>query len=367
MSGTVTCTGSRRSPRGSSGSSSVRGPAVGVAGWNERRSALDAGLVQAESPVETRPQFDLRHQVVLVVKDRAERLDQQHDHHAERVCVRVVAVLSGSELGEVLDSIGLPRLAIVEHVSGSGRPAEERAYAESLEADAVEFPEERTQCLQEAVAAWRRGGRPERAYELLDQMVADGGPDGCFARAQRIDYLLADGRDEDAAPEIVALARDPELNDGPCQIMAELFTERDELEEAAKWYDRAIARLDARSIDALHGPAASFSVAAIVVRGRRKVREALGLPRDRMDELVPRVTDLLPTGTVDPHRRSAASRGGRVRSSADRGLSSRGACRGAAPLAGGVPRQRRGVLHRSRAQWRELRDAGASGVTVVPL
>lgn len=252
-------------------------------------------------------------------------------------------------------------------MSGSGRLAEERAYAESLEADAVEFPEERTQCLQEAVAAWRRGGRPERAYELLDRLVSGGGQDGCFARAQRIDYLYADGRNEDAATEAIVLARDPELDDAPCQMMAELFAERDELQEAATWYDRAVARLDAKFIDDLGGPSASFSYAATIVRGRRNVREALGLPPDRTDELVPELPtfhDPGPSTRTEVRQRLEAGESARLQVTVfQRGERAEAQRRWPGEYLGSDEEYFTGT----ELEWRGLRDAGASGVTVVPL
>lgn len=262
---------------------------------------------------------------------------------------------------------GARRLAIVADVNGTGQRSEECAYAEGLEADAAEFPEERTHLLLEAVGAWRRGARPDRAYELLDEMVAEGGPDGCFARAQRIDDLYDDGRDEEAAAELAVLARDPELGDGPCQMIAELLAERDELENSAEWYDRAVARLDPDFIDALHGPYASFSYAAIVVRGRREVREALGQPPDRMDELVPEPPALSrpePSTHSEVRERLEAGESARLRTAVfPRGERAEAQRRWPEEYLGTDDDHFTAV----ELEWRKLRDAGAAGVTVVPL
>ncbi|HEY2191872.1 MAG TPA: SEC-C domain-containing protein [Actinomycetospora sp.] len=253
-------------------------------------------------------------------------------------------------------------------MAGNGVRPEELEIAEGLEADAADFPEERGELLLEAVTAWRRGGRPDRAYELIDQLVTDGGPDGCFARAQRIDHLYEDGRDEDAATEVAALARDPALSDGPCQIVAELFAEREDLEQAAAWYDRAVARLDDEAVQALHGPHAAFSFAGTIVQGRREVREALGLPPDRMDELVPE-SQTFPWAQEPPTRddvleRLEAGECARVqlvffqrreRAEAQRRWPDE------------YPGTDEEYFTATELGWRELRDAGAASITVVPL
>ncbi len=246
--------------------------------------------------------------------------------------------------------------------------SEDREWAASLEADAAEYPEERGEILLEAVSAWRRGGRPDRAYELIEQLVADGGPDGCFARAQRIDYLYADGRDEDAATELAALARDPALGDGPCQMVAELFAEREELEQAAAWYDRSVARLDDAAIEALRGAGAAFSYASIVVRGRRDVREALGLPPDRMDELVPETPTFPwaqgPQTHEDVLERLESGRSAPVRVAVFQRAERAEAQRRWPDEYLGTDEE---YFAATELGWRDLRDAGAAGITVVPM
>ncbi len=252
-------------------------------------------------------------------------------------------------------------------MTGKRERSEECEFAESLEADAVDFPEDRGEILLEAIGAWRRGGRSDRAYELVDQLVADGGPDGCYARSQRIDFLYEDGRDEDAAAELAALARDPALGDGPCQMVAELLAEREDLEQAAAWYDRAVARLDDEAIEALRGPEGAFSYASIVVRGRREVREALGLPPDRTDEVVPELPTfpwLAPRTREDVLDRLDAGGDARVRLAVfQRGERAEAQRR--------WPDEYHGTdeeyFPATELGWRELRDAGATSITVVPM
>ncbi len=244
----------------------------------------------------------------------------------------------------------------------------DRELAESLEADAAEYPEERGEILLEAISAWRRGGRPDRADELIEELVADGGPDGCFARAQRIDYLYEDGRDEDAATELAALARDPALGDAPCQMVAELFAERGDLEQAAAWYDRSVARLDDEAVEALRGPGAAFTYASIIVRGRREVREALGLPPDRMDELVPEAPTFPwahgPATREDVLERLEAGANAHVRLAFFQRRERAEAQRRWPDAYVGTDEE---YFTATELAWRELRDAGAAGITVVPL
>jgi hypothetical protein len=68
--------------------------------------------------------------------------------------------------------------------------------AAALEAEAEEYPDERGEILLEAAVAWREAGRPERAYELLEQLVAGGGEDGCYARTELANGYFSDGADE---------------------------------------------------------------------------------------------------------------------------------------------------------------------------
>jgi hypothetical protein len=70
-------------------------------------------------------------------------------------------------------------------------------------------------------------------------------------------------------------------------MVAELLVERGEFEDAARWYDRAVARLAPSTLEALHGPEGWTQLGAVVLlRGRRARRERLGRVLDVTDELV---------------------------------------------------------------------------------
>lgn len=160
--------------------------------------------------------------------------------------------------------------------------------ARSLEADAVRYPDERAEILLEAADAWRMAGEYDRAHPLLAELIEAGGEDGCHARFQLVEIHFERGADDLASAELAVLARDPALNDGHCTFVAELLDERGDLTGAAKWYDRAVARLDEEAIEGLRKPDGFVSMMTGVLLGnRRRVRERLGLAPDAMDELVP--------------------------------------------------------------------------------
>jgi tetratricopeptide (TPR) repeat protein len=150
------------------------------------------------------------------------------------------------------------------------------------------FPDERSEILLEAADAWRAAGGYDRAVELLAEVVEAGGADGCLARFQLAEVHFERGADDQAEAELAALARDPALNDGTSHLVAELLDERGDLAGAARWYDRAVARLDSDTIEGLEEPDDLVStMAGIMLRNRRDVRERLGLAPDAMDERVP--------------------------------------------------------------------------------
>lgn len=237
--------------------------------------------------------------------------------------------------------------------------------AERLEAEAVEYPDERGEILLEASAEWRRGGRPDRAYRLLVDLAAEGGEDGCYARGQLVDWWYEDGDDARAEQGLATLAADPALHDGHCLMAAELLVGRGELADALKWFDRAVARLPSERLQALRGRDGWMDLsAAMVLRQRRDLRHRLGLQPDATDDLAP-----------EP----PAARLPSVESVADQVASGR------------VPRQVRmlvfqraeraealrrwpeeysdddGYFPATERRWRELADAGVPSIRVVPV
>ena len=163
----------------------------------------------------------------------------------------------------------------------------ETADALDLEAEALEYPDDRGEILMEAAAAWRRAGDDLRATTLLEGLIAEGGEDGCYARVELAAQLLDDGRLDDALARLADLARDPALHDGHCQWAAELLAEHGQHREALRWYDRLVARLAPQRLDAVRGADGWLAMESMALRGRREVRRELGLPADATDEIVP--------------------------------------------------------------------------------
>lgn len=179
--------------------------------------------------------------------------------------------------------------------------------AEHLEAEALEWPDQRGEILLEAAVAWRGAGDRDRATRLLTEIVAEGGEDGLYARCELVADCYERGDVAGAEQGLAQLAREPALHDGHCQLVAELLAERGDLHGAAAWYDRAVARLAPETVAALRGPDGWMQLAAaIMLRGRRGVRRRLGRPADAMDEIVPAPPSRLPVDLDELAQRAAA-------------------------------------------------------------
>lgn len=159
--------------------------------------------------------------------------------------------------------------------------------ATRLQATAAESPEYRGTLWIEAACAWRRAGQPDRAARLLNELIAAGGEDGCYARTQRIEFLIDDRNWPQAETELAVLAREADLHETHCTLIAELLLAHDQLTGAARWYDRALTRLTPDVLAQLRGPRGWAQLAAVVMlRGRKDLRARLGLPPDAGDELI---------------------------------------------------------------------------------
>lgn len=162
-------------------------------------------------------------------------------------------------------------------------------YAAALEAEALGYPEQRGEILLEAAEAWLEAGELERSTGLLRDLVDGGGEDACYALVELAAVHLDSGSYAEAQKHLAQLARHPALHDGHCQLAAELLVDHGDLNEALTWYDRLVTRLTEEQIEEVRGPDGWAAHAAISLRGRRGVREELGLPPDATDEIVPMV------------------------------------------------------------------------------
>jgi hypothetical protein len=157
-------------------------------------------------------------------------------------------------------------------------------WAEELEADAELYPEERGEILLEAAAQWRFAGNIDRARALWQALIAEGGEDGQYARVDVAELHLESGDVDAANAELAALRAERPLWVAPCHMAAEVLEEHGHLAEALSWFNIATTRLDEGELDRVDD--ATFSYAGQVLRGRRHVRQALGMPEDDLDALV---------------------------------------------------------------------------------
>ncbi len=167
------------------------------------------------------------------------------------------------------------------------------AAARELEADLEQYPDERGEILLEAAHAWQRAGDHDRAIALLTEAVALGGDDGAAARVALAGVYFELGDAERAQAQLDELRRARPPSPMAYQMAAETVEERGELDDALTWFGMAMARLteeELAELDTDHGP---FSEAGTVLAGRRRVREALGLPADEWDERIDAGTDQL--------------------------------------------------------------------------
>jgi tetratricopeptide (TPR) repeat protein len=245
-------------------------------------------------------------------------------------------------------------------------PQPDARLAKQLEADAVAYPGEREEILIEAADAWQRAGQPDRARAILDDLIRTGDEFRCDARVQLADLHLQAGEVELARAELDAAAKDPALSGGHCELAAELLAEYGDLDGAARWYDRAAARLTTDELDALRDAdeRVTFSTAAML-RGRRHVRRQLGLASDVLDTLVPDRDDL--EGPVTPEHIldliDAGTVPGRIRMLALRRDQRR------------LAQQRWPDVYdttddeyytATEQRWREIKDSGVRTIVVVP-
>ena len=165
----------------------------------------------------------------------------------------------------------MPRVADIQH-------AEEAAALEAEAAGATPGSKA-SGLLIEAANQWWLAGDRKKCRSLLESVIADGGEPGCFARAELLGILLQEGERDAAEAELARLADDPELTEGPCQLIGELLTDQGALTAALEWYDRVLAfwpddRTEAAKADGRR------SADRMLWQQRQRVRKRLALPPD---------------------------------------------------------------------------------------
>ncbi|MGW4394445.1 SEC-C metal-binding domain-containing protein [Amycolatopsis nivea] len=160
------------------------------------------------------------------------------------------------------------------------------ATAAQLEAELEQYPDERGPILLDAAQAWRQAGDDDRAIALLTQAIAVGGEDGGNARVELAEVLFDLGRAEEAQACLDELRRHRLSSPAPYHLAAELMEHRGELQQASTWFDLAVARLTKQELADRNTEFGFLTYADNIVTGRRRVRHALGLPPDELDESV---------------------------------------------------------------------------------
>ncbi|XRQ09067.1 SEC-C metal-binding domain-containing protein [Actinomadura welshii] len=154
-----------------------------------------------------------------------------------------------------------------------------RRLAENLERDAAEHPDQRAEILIEAARQWSRADDPDRALRIYDDVIATAeDEDAQFATVEKISLLTEVGRAEEAEAEITRLSR-TRVRPGPAELVGEFLEEQGRLEEALTWFNTACRDLMADDEEL----AEAQLFARPEMRGRQRVRQALGLPPDALD------------------------------------------------------------------------------------
>jgi hypothetical protein len=166
----------------------------------------------------------------------------------------------------------MPRAAAIQH-------AEEASALEAEAAGATPGTTARGLLIEAANQWWLAGDR-KKCRSLLETVIEGGGEAGCFARAELLGVLLREADRDGAEAELMRLADDPDLTEGPCQLVGELLTDHGALSAALEWYDRVLAFwTDDRRTAAKAGGRQTPD--RILWQQRQRVRKRQGLQPDQ--------------------------------------------------------------------------------------
>src|SRR5882757_5203749 len=159
-----------------------------------------------------------------------------------------------------------------------GARAAEAAEAERL---AALIPRERAQYLVEAAEGWAAAGRPDRAGELFEAAIADGGRVVGDARTYYAGFLFDTGRPERALHTLADLKRSRSDDPFAYVCAGEVLEEAADLDGALTWFGTGLASYQ------------NFDTADVVddatlmqlLSSRQRVRRLLELPPDSWDDI----------------------------------------------------------------------------------
>ncbi|GAB2444721.1 hypothetical protein GCM10027062_26160 [Nocardioides hungaricus] len=132
-----------------------------------------------------------------------------------------------------------------------------------------------------AAESWTAIAELDAALRCAEDAVSDGGPTSLGSHAAVIEVLLAREEHDLAlarAKELRALLAAGQASDTEPDYVAEAFEEAGLLKEAHRWFSLAVAHVDPGEVEARLGGVLTTLI------GRRRVRERLGLPPDRLDQ-----------------------------------------------------------------------------------
>ncbi|TCC17116.1 SEC-C metal-binding domain-containing protein [Kribbella sindirgiensis] len=119
--------------------------------------------------------------------------------------------------------------------------------------------------------------RAERAVEIWQQLIGEGGTAGDDARVDYAEFLFEEDRTREARSELGVVMGNGRIYSFAWCSAAELLERRGEFDEALLWYEIAADRLTAEDVSS-----GSHRILDLVT-GRRRVKWALGLPLDSLD------------------------------------------------------------------------------------
>jgi hypothetical protein len=185
--------------------------------------------------------------------------------------------------------------------SGSAQAAR---WARDLEAQVDDYPDERGQILVEAGEYWHRAGEHDRAIDTLNRAIALGGEDGGIARVSLADLLFDLDRTDQAQAQLDDLRRERPAAPVPYHLAAELLEGRGELVQALSWINMAVSRLTDEELAQQRDESGLWSYANNVLASRRRIRRALEMPDDELDESVHEFDESVLDGLVSGLRRA---------------------------------------------------------------
>jgi tetratricopeptide (TPR) repeat protein len=175
------------------------------------------------------------------------------------------------------------------------------ASARAAEAAAAErlaelIPRERAQYLVEAAEGWAAAGRPDRAGELFEAAIADGGHVVGDARTYYAGFLFDTGRPERALHTLADLRRSRPDDAFAYVCAGEVLEEAADLDGALSWFRTGLAFY--QNFDT--SDAVDDATLMQLLTSRQRVRRLLELPPDSWDDIAAGAQAVLLADLTDP-------------------------------------------------------------------